>query len=121
MKFIPGHFHINEIIQAIKLGVAWAGGTPIEIPSIGICDGISMNHSGMNYPLASRELIADSIEAMTIAHKFDALVLVGNCDKIDLIHGAFEAIGSYAEGNLSDDDLNKIEQLEHTLKDIVNL
>ena len=69
-----------------------------------------MNHSGMNYPLASREFIADSIEAMTIAHKFDALVLVGNCDKIDLVHSAFEAVGSYAEGNLSDDDLNKIEQ-----------
>ncbi|KEH97109.1 dihydroxy-acid dehydratase [Clostridium massiliodielmoense] len=142
-EIIPGHFHLNEIVQAVKLGVASAGGTPIEIPSIGICDGISMNHSGMKYPLASRELIADSIEAMTMAHKFDALILVGNCDKIvpgmlmgaarlnipaiyisggpmlpgkfnnkkiDLVHGAFEAVGLYAEGNLSDDDLNKIEQ-----------
>lgn len=81
-EIIPGHFHLNEIVQAVKLGVAAAGGTPVEFPSIGICDGISMNHSGMKYPLASRELIADSIEVMTMAHKFDGLVLVGNCDKI---------------------------------------
>lgn len=81
-EIIPGHFHLNEIVQAVKLGVSAGGGTPIEFPSIGICDGISMNHSGMKYPLASRELIADSIEVMTMAHKFDALVLVGNCDKV---------------------------------------
>jgi len=81
-EIIPGHFHLNEIAQAVKLGVSAAGGTPIEFPVIGICDGIAMNHSGMKYPLASRELIADSIEAMAIAHKFDGLVLVGNCDKI---------------------------------------
>ena len=81
-EIIPGHFHLDELAQAIKLGVASAGGTPIEFPSIGICDGISMNHDEMKYPLASRELIADSIEAMTIAHKFDGLVLLGNCDKI---------------------------------------
>ncbi|MDT8718737.1 dihydroxy-acid dehydratase [Clostridium sp. 19966] len=81
-EIIPGHFHLNDIAQAVKLGVSAAGGTPIEYPSIGICDGISMNHSGMKYPLASRELIADSIEAMTMAHKFDGMVLIGNCDKI---------------------------------------
>ncbi|MBI6871294.1 dihydroxy-acid dehydratase [Clostridium aciditolerans] len=81
-EIIPGHFHLNEIVQAVKLGVSAGGGTPMEFPSIGICDGISMNHSGMKYPLASRELIADSIEVMTMAHKFDALVLVGNCDKV---------------------------------------
>lgn len=81
-EVIPGHFHLNDIAQAVKLGISAAGGTPIEYPSIGICDGISMNHSGMKYPLASRELIADSIEAMTLAHKFDGMVLIGNCDKI---------------------------------------
>jgi len=81
-EIVPGHFHLNEIAQAVKLGVAAAGGTPIEFPVIGICDGIAMNHSGMKYPLASRELIADSIETMVIAHKFDGMVLVGNCDKI---------------------------------------
>lgn len=81
-EIIPGHFHLNELVQAVKLGISSAGGTPIEFPVIGICDGIAMNHSGMKYPLPSRELIADSIETMTMAHKFDALVLVGNCDKI---------------------------------------
>ena len=65
-EIIPGHFHLNEIAQAVKLGVASKGGTPIEFPAIGICDGIAMNHSGMKYPLASRELIADSIEAMVM-------------------------------------------------------
>lgn len=81
-EVIPGHFHLDEIAQAVKLGVATAGGTPIEFPAIGICDGIAMNHSGMKYPLASRELIADSIEAMMMGHKFDGMVLIGNCDKI---------------------------------------
>ncbi len=81
-EIIPGHFHLDELAQAVKMGVSAAGGTPVEFPVIGICDGIAMNHSGMKYPLASRELIADSIEAMTIGHKFDGLVLVGNCDKI---------------------------------------
>ncbi|MFZ5946009.1 MAG: dihydroxy-acid dehydratase [Bacillota bacterium] len=81
-EVIPGHFHLDEIAQAVKFGVAQAGGTPIEFPAIGICDGIAMNHSGMKYPLASRELIADSIEAMVMGHKFDAMVLIGNCDKI---------------------------------------
>ena len=81
-ELIPGHFHLNELVQAVKLGVSSAGGTPMEFPAIGICDGISMNHSGMKYPLSSRELICDSIEVMTMAYKFDGLVLVGNCDKI---------------------------------------
>lgn len=81
-EIIPGHFHLDEIARAVKAGISSNGGTPIEFPSIGICDGIAMNHSGMKYPLASRELIADSIEAMAMGHKFDGLVLIGNCDKI---------------------------------------
>lgn len=79
---IPGHIHLDTIAQAAKLGVAMAGGTPIEFPAIGVCDGIVMGHIGMKYSLASRELIADSIEAMAIAHGFDGLVLIPNCDKI---------------------------------------
>lgn len=141
-EIIPGHFHLDEIAQAVKLGVSAAGGTPIEFPVIGICDGIVMNHSGMKYPLASRELIADSIEAMTMGHKFDGLVLIGNCDKIvpgmlmaaarlnipsiyigggpmlagrhkgqvvDLIRGPFEAVGAYADGKITKEELDEIE------------
>lgn len=81
-EIIPGHIQLNDIAQAVKIGVAAAGGTPMEFPAIGICDGIAMNHQGMKYPLASRELIADSIEAVAMAHRFDGLVLVANCDKI---------------------------------------
>lgn len=81
-EIIPGHVHLREIVQAVKLGVSAAGGTPVEFPAIGICDGIAMGHEGMRYPLASRELIADSLEAMAVAHGFDGLVLVPNCDKI---------------------------------------
>lgn len=81
-EIIPGHVHLNDIAQAVKHGILANGGTPIEFPAIGICDGIAMGHSGMKYPLASRELIADSIEAVTNGHKFDALVLIPNCDKI---------------------------------------
>ncbi len=132
---IPGHVHLDEIAAAAKKGVIARGGTPMEFPAIGICDGIAMNHSGMRYPLASRELIADSIEAMAVAHKFDGLVLVGNCDKIvpgmlmaaarlnipsvyvsggpmlpgkfegvetDLIKGAFEAVGQFDKGQISE-------------------
>lgn len=142
-EIVPGHFHLNEIVQSVKLGISASGGTPIEFPCIGICDGISMNHSGMKYPLSSRELIADSIEVMAMAHKFDALVLVGNCDKtvpgmlmaaarlnipaiyisggpmltgkhngkvIDLVHGAFEAVGAYAEGKIAEEELVEIEE-----------
>ncbi len=137
-EIIPGHVHLDEIAEAAKKGVIARGGTPMEFPAIGICDGIAMNHSGMRYPLASRELIADSIEAMAVAHKFDALVLVGNCDKIvpgmlmaaarlnipsvyisggpmlpgkfdgvetDLIKGAFEAVGQYDKGQISENTL----------------
>jgi len=81
-EIIPGHTHLREIAQAAKLGVAAAGGTPMEFPAIGVCDGIAMGHKGMNYSLASRELIADSIEAVAQAHAFDGLVLIPNCDKI---------------------------------------
>lgn len=137
-EIIPGHVHLDEIAEAAKKGVIARGGTPMEFPAIGICDGIAMNHSGMRYPLASRELIADSIEAMAVAHKFDALVLVGNCDKIvpgmlmaaarlnipsvyisggpmlpgrfegvetDLIKGAFEAVGQFDKGEITENTL----------------
>jgi dihydroxy-acid dehydratase len=79
---IPGHVHLGKITEAVKTGVYMAGGTPIEFGVIGVCDGIAMNHTGMKYSLGSRELIADSIEVMAVAHAFDALVLVTNCDKI---------------------------------------
>ena len=81
-EIIPGHIQLNEITQTVKIAVAAAGGTPMEFPAIGICDGIAMNHHGMKYPLASRELVADSIEAVAMAHYFDGLVMVANCDKI---------------------------------------
>ncbi|MGD9474364.1 MAG: dihydroxy-acid dehydratase [Eubacteriaceae bacterium] len=81
-EIIPGHIHLNTITKAVKEGVRMAGGTPIEFPAIGVCDGIAMGHSGMKYSLASRELIADSIEIMATAHSLDALVFVPNCDKI---------------------------------------
>ncbi len=79
---IPGHVHLDKIVDAVKAGIYMGGGTPIEFGVIGVCDGIAMNHEGMKYSLASRELIADSIEVMAVAHAFDALVLVPNCDKI---------------------------------------
>lgn len=78
----PGHIHLNDLAKEVKIGVASAGGVPMEFPAIAICDGIAMGHSGMRYPLSSRELIADSIEAMTEAHQLDALVMITNCDKI---------------------------------------
>jgi dihydroxyacid dehydratase/phosphogluconate dehydratase len=81
-EVVPGHMHLRQIVDAVKAGVRNAGGTPFEFGVPGICDGIAMNHSGMLYSLPSRELIADSVEAMTIAHAFDALVLVPCCDKI---------------------------------------
>ena len=81
-EIIPGHIHLRDIAEAVKLGVAAAGGTPIEFPSIGVCDGIAMGHVGMKYSLASRELICDSVETMFMAHQLDGLVLVPNCDKI---------------------------------------
>ncbi|MGP1408077.1 dihydroxy-acid dehydratase [Selenomonas sp.] len=81
-EVIPGHIHLREIAAAAKLGVAAAGGTPLEFPAIGVCDGIAMGHTGMKYSLASRELIADSIESVAMASGFDGLVLIPNCDKV---------------------------------------
>ncbi|MCP4117456.1 MAG: dihydroxy-acid dehydratase [Desulfobacteraceae bacterium] len=81
-ELIPGHMHLDSIVKAVKAGITMAGGTPMEFSTIGVCDGIAMNHSGMHYSLASRELIADSIEVTATAHPFDAIVMVPNCDKI---------------------------------------
>jgi dihydroxy-acid dehydratase len=81
-ELIPGHIHLDKITQAAKAGVRMAGGTPLEFGVIGVCDGLAMHHQGMKYSLPSRELIADSIEVMAMAHPFDGLVLVTNCDKI---------------------------------------
>jgi dihydroxy-acid dehydratase len=81
-EIIPGHIHLDRIVEDVKAGIRMAGGTPVEFPAIGICDGIAMGHLGMKYSLASRELIADSTEVMAMAHPFDGLVLVPNCDKI---------------------------------------
>lgn len=81
-EIIPGHIHLDKITKAVKAGIRMAGGTPIEFGAIGICDGIAMGHTGMKYSLASRELIADSCEAMGFAHSFDGMVFVPNCDKI---------------------------------------
>lgn len=142
-EIVPGHIHLRDLAQAAKLGVAAGGGTPVEFPSIGICDGISMNHEGMKYSLASRELIADSIESMAVAHQFDGLVLIASCDKIvpgmlmaaarlnipaiyvgggpmltgyhreekvDLVRGVFEAVGTFARGAISEEELDDLEQ-----------
>ena len=79
---IPGHVHLNAIVDAVKAGIRMAGGTPLAFPAIGVCDGIAMGHDGMRYSLISREHIADSVEIMAMAHPFDALVFVPNCDKI---------------------------------------
>ena len=81
-EIVPGHMHLDKLSQAVKSGVEMAGGTPILIPAIGVCDGIAMGHVGMKYSLASRELICDSVETMLMAHQLDGLVLVPNCDKI---------------------------------------
>ncbi|MCL1808394.1 MAG: dihydroxy-acid dehydratase [Clostridiales bacterium] len=79
---VPGHFHLEKVVEAVKAGVRMAGGTPAMFPSIGVCDGIAMGHHGMKFSLASRELIADCVETMAQAHCFDGLVLVPNCDKV---------------------------------------
>jgi dihydroxy-acid dehydratase len=81
-EVVPGHMHLRTIVDAVKAGVRSNGGVPFEFGVMGICDGIAMNHRGMLYSLPSRELIADTVESMTIAHAFDALVLVPTCDKI---------------------------------------
>ena len=80
-EIVPGHMNLDKIAQAVKLGVAMAGGTPIMFPAIAVCDGIAMGHVGMKYSLVTRDLIADSTEAMAMAHQFDALVMIPNCDK----------------------------------------
>ena len=81
-EIIPGHIELDRIAEAVKAGIRMAGGTPVEFPAIGVCDGIAMGHEGMKYSLVTRELIADSIECMAKAHQFDALVMIPNCDKI---------------------------------------
>ncbi len=80
-EIIPGHMHLDKIAQAVKMGVAMAGGTPIMVPAIAVCDGIAMGHIGMKYSLVTRDLIADSTECLALAHQFDALVMIPNCDK----------------------------------------
>ena len=133
-EIVPGHFHLDTIAKAAREGVLAAGGTPIEFPSIAICDGIAMGHAGMHYSLASRELIADSIESMALAHAFDGLVMVTNCDKVVpgmlmaaarlnipaiMISGGpmlagtnavFEAVGAYGAGKIDEDELCDVEQ-----------
>ncbi len=80
-EIVPGHMNLDKIVEAVKLGVAMAGGTPVVFPAIAVCDGIAMGHQGMKYSLVTRDLIADSTECMAMAHQFDALVMVPNCDK----------------------------------------
>jgi dihydroxy-acid dehydratase len=81
-EVIPGHLNLRNVADAVKAGIRMAGGTPLEFSTIGICDGIAMNHAGMRYSLASREVIADSVELTVQAHAFDAMVLIPNCDKV---------------------------------------
>ena len=81
-EIVPGHINLDKIAAAVKAGVSAAGGTPVLVPAIGVCDGIAMGHIGMKFSLPSRELIADSVETMVTAHLFDGMVLVPNCDKI---------------------------------------
>ncbi len=140
-EIIPGHIHLNRLVEAVKAGIYAAGGTPVEFNTIGVCDGIAMNHEGMKYSLPSRELIADSLEIMAMAHPFDGLVMLASCDKIIpgmliaatrlnipsiFISGGpmqpgrisgkqigldkvFEAVGRYANGKLSDEELRQQE------------
>ena len=80
-EIVPGHMNLDKIVNAVKLGVAMGGGTPVVFPAIAVCDGIAMGHAGMRYSLVTRDLIADSTECMALAHHFDALVMIPNCDK----------------------------------------
>ena len=129
-EIVPGHMNIDKIVNAVKTGVAMAGGNPIVFPAIAVCDGIAMGHQGMKYSLVTRDLIADSTEAMAIAHAFDALVMVPNCDKnvpgllmaaarLNIpcifvsgktsLSSMFEAVGSYNSGKITADELNEYE------------
>ena len=141
-EIVPGHMNLDKIVEAVKVGVAMAGGTPIVFPAIAVCDGIAMGHTGMKYSLVTRDLIADSTECMAMAHQFDALVMVPNCDKnvpgllmaaarlniptvfvsggpmlAGHIHGKkrslssmFEAVGSYAAGTMTEDEVREYEE-----------
>lgn len=138
-EIVPGHIHLGKIAEAVKAGIRAAGGTPIEFPAIAVCDGIAMNHEGMRYSLPSRELIADSIEIMAMAHPFDGLVLIPNCDKCVpgmlmaalrlnipaiLVSGGpmmagpnatdlnsvFEAVGKYNAGQINEKELCSVEE-----------
>ena len=80
-EIVPGHMNLDKIADAVKKGIYLAGGVPVEVPAIAVCDGIAMNHTGMKYSLVTRELIADSTEALATAHQFDGLVMIPNCDK----------------------------------------
>lgn len=140
-EIVPGHMNIDKIVDAVKLGVAEAGGVPVVFPAIAVCDGIAMGHVGMKYSLVTRDLIADSTECMAIAHQFDALVMVPNCDKnvpgllmaaarLNLptvfvsggpmlaghvkgkkrsLSSMFEAVGSYAAGTMTEEDVTEFE------------
>ena len=140
-EIVPGHMNLDKIAEAVKLGVAAAGGTPIMFPAIAVCDGIAMGHIGMKYSLVTRDLIADSTECMAIAHQFDALVMIPNCDKnvpgllmaaarVNVptvfvsggpmlaghvkghktsLSSMFEAVGSYAAGTMTEEDVNEFE------------
>lgn len=140
-EIVPGHMNLDKIANAVKMGVAMAGGTPVMFPAIAVCDGIAMGHIGMKYSLVTRDLIADSTEAMALAHQFDALVMIPNCDKnvpgllmaaarINVptvfvsggpmlaghvkghktsLSSMFEAVGSYAAGTMSEEDVMEFE------------
>ena len=140
-EIVPGHMNLDKIVEAVKMGVAMAGGTPVVFPAIAVCDGIAMGHIGMKYSLVTRDLIADSTEAMALAHQFDALVMVPNCDKnvpgllmaaarVNVptvfvsggpmlagrvkgqktsLSSMFEAVGSYAAGSISKEELDEFE------------
>lgn len=141
-EIVPGHMNLDKITQAVKMGVAMAGGTPIMVPAIAVCDGIAMGHIGMKYSLVTRDLIADSTEALAMAHQFDGLVMIPNCDKnvpgllmaaarVNIptifvsggpmlaghvkgsktsLSSMFEAVGSYAAGKFSEEDVCEFEE-----------
>lgn len=141
-EIVPGHMNLDKIVDAVRIGVAMAGGTPIVFPAIAVCDGIAMGHIGMKYSLVTRDLIADSTEAMALAHQFDALVMVPNCDKnvpgllmaaarVNVptvfvsggpmlaghvkgkktsLSSMFEAVGSYAAGKFTEEDVLEFEE-----------